>query len=198
MTDEVCSSRNKKFPKKTPFPYLTLGRTGIYRYIIYRPDGKVICRSLRTRDLDVALQRRDKRIAPILEERFGKLSGVVQIDIGPNPFPDTIPAACIRMKTGQLGFYKYHLPHSPGVYFIWNDGRVVYVGATDDLYGRLARNTHNKITEGDEVSFILLEKESLVWAECYYISRLKPSRQFMLTKSYKPGNINNHMKGGGK
>jgi hypothetical protein len=81
-------------------------------------------------------------------------------------------------------------PATAGIYFDWFCGRVVYVGTSYDLSQRV-RPEHEKIRHGDYLSWLTvnelgidaclqprqLELE-LLFAECFYIWRHKPKRNF--------------------
>lgn len=83
-----------------------------------------------------------------------------------------VPTKTIPVTSNGKG-----LPRCPGVYFIWRDGSVVYVGESGKLSLRVRHSyKHNKIFPGDEVSFIATE--DCQFAECYYIGLLRPFRNF--------------------
>lgn len=67
------------------------------------------------------------------------------------------------------------LPTESGIYFVWNSGEVVYVGQTISLKHR-ARLCHEHIEEGDQISFLRIEREELNFSENYYIGIARPSR----------------------
>lgn len=67
------------------------------------------------------------------------------------------------------------LPDSPGVYFIWEAGEVVYVGKSTNL-GQRVRNSHGKILRGDAVSWLCYEAAVITPVEHFYIGILNPKR----------------------
>jgi hypothetical protein len=71
------------------------------------------------------------------------------------------------------------VPSCSGIYFVWNDGRVVYVGKSSRLAGRCTL-AHHAIAEGDWLSWVEFPLTMLNFAECFYIGALKPIRNFGL------------------
>jgi hypothetical protein len=72
------------------------------------------------------------------------------------------------------------LPDEPGIYFIWKDGKIAYIGQSISLKNRLVCTLHHILREGyNEVSFLpMREKWRLRFAECYYIGICMPPRNF--------------------
>ncbi len=66
-----------------------------------------------------------------------------------------------------------------GIYFVWKDGRIVYVGKSRRLAGRCTL-AHHAIAEGDWLSWIEFPLTMLNFAEYFYIGALKPIRNFGL------------------
>ena len=81
----------------------------------------------------------------------------------PGPMADALPE---RNST---------LPSTPGIYFVWNAGVVVYVGQSVCLLKR-ARLGHSNIHRGDRLSWVEIDAASLYWAECFYIGLMRPCR----------------------
>lgn len=69
------------------------------------------------------------------------------------------------------------LPQAPGIYFAWRQGAVQYVGQSINLSGR-CKEGHHKLQKGDSLSYLLLPKHELNFAESFYIGILKPLRNF--------------------
>lgn len=88
----------------------------------------------------------------------------------PNEYPDP-PPGVIRPTPEGIG-----LPATSGIYFVWENGIVAYVGQSIKMNNRLRLNDHQAIYKSDFLSFIPFEKDELVWAECYYIGMLRPKR----------------------
>ena len=70
------------------------------------------------------------------------------------------------------------LPDAPGVYFVWRGDTVVYVGQSTSLRTRVSLKSHQRITEGDMISFMECETEMLDFTEALYIGCLMPRRNF--------------------
>jgi hypothetical protein len=77
----------------------------------------------------------------------------------------------------QYDGYGTGLPQTSGVYFAWQNGTVQYVGQSINLSSRCVRS-HQKLQEGDLLSYVLVAKEQLNFAEAFYIGILKPRRNF--------------------
>jgi hypothetical protein len=69
------------------------------------------------------------------------------------------------------------LPTESGIYFAWQNGVVQYVGQSINLNSR-CRHSHHKLQQGDLLSYVLVCKEQLNFAESFYIGILKPTRNF--------------------
>lgn len=69
------------------------------------------------------------------------------------------------------------MPEISGVYFVWCDGEVQYVGQSINLQKRVTLS-HEKIFEGDRISWLPFETWQLNFAESYYIGIAMPSRNF--------------------
>jgi hypothetical protein len=68
------------------------------------------------------------------------------------------------------------LPVTSGIYFIWENNVIEYVGQSTNLNARLRLYSHNRIQETDMISFVEIPKHMLTWAECFYIGILHPTR----------------------
>lgn len=80
--------------------------------------------------------------------------------------------------------YGDGLPESSGIYFVWEEGLVVYVGQSINLKRR-ANLTHLKIGKTDVLSFVLCRRENLDFTECHYIGKCRPLRNFSRQKTLK-------------
>lgn len=70
------------------------------------------------------------------------------------------------------------IPKRPGIYFVWSDKIVVYVGMSECLKNRVCLS-HEKIREGDSVSWIEWpDVAGILFAESYYIGICRPCRNF--------------------
>ncbi|MFA7254137.1 MAG: hypothetical protein WC107_06320 [Patescibacteria group bacterium] len=92
-------------------------------------------------------------------------------------YPD-VPWPVKGLVLRRPGNPSSRIPEAPGVYFIWRNGRVDYVGSSLRLRYRVQCGTHHKIEEGDRVSFLEFDPGVLMYAEAYYIGLLRPLRNF--------------------
>ena len=98
----------------------------------------------------------------------------------PLDYPD-IPAQITEATTRPL---NTAMPEESGIYFVWSEGRVVYVGQSVNLRNRTVVS-HDCIEKGDYLSFVLIDRDELNFAECFYISLARPERNFGWVKSRK-------------
>lgn len=72
------------------------------------------------------------------------------------------------------------LPASPGIYFVWSKGRIVYVGQSANLKQRVCIY-HEYIRKSDLISWLEFAgtARSRKFAECYYIGIYRPRRNRM-------------------
>jgi hypothetical protein len=79
------------------------------------------------------------------------------------------------------------LPSAPGIYFLWVDDVVEYVGQSIRLCDRLRLGMHHVLNERHRISVVFVDRKELTWAECYYIGALRPHRNFGASAShYEP------------
>lgn len=75
----------------------------------------------------------------------------------------------------QVAGDRANVTNNPGVYFLWRDGIVMYVGmSATSIRGRLTN--HDRISKGDWVSWIVMvqSKIEIQYAESYYIGVYRP------------------------
>lgn len=71
---------------------------------------------------------------------------------------------------------REHYRSTPGVYFAWNGGRIVYVGATErGMHSRLQKG-HHAVTKQDMFSFVEVPINEVYFAETCYVARYAPER----------------------
>lgn len=66
------------------------------------------------------------------------------------------------------------LPELSGIYFLWKNGVVEYVGQSTNIRKRVTLGSHHRLTSEHTISFVLFPKEDLLWAECWYIGVCRP------------------------
>jgi hypothetical protein len=78
--------------------------------------------------------------------------------------------------------FDIYIPSIAAIYFLHNEGRIEYVGKSNDLAHRLGGTKwihHHAIENGDEISWIRFEDEEVLeFVECYYIWMCRPGRNF--------------------
>lgn len=87
-------------------------------------------------------------------------------------YPAVPPPSIVPHREGL------NLPTEPGIYFLWLGDTIDYVGQSVRLSHRLRLGLHHVLKEDYLISYVLLEKRLLTWAECYYIGLLRPIRNF--------------------
>lgn len=93
-----------------------------------------------------------------------------------------LQAACIRMATTYPAVpppmpdaeSRNAIPAAPGIYFLWLGEVVDYVGQSLVLRRRLKSGNHHRMAAAHGISFVLIDRSELTWAECWYIGLLKP------------------------
>jgi hypothetical protein len=108
----------------------------------------------------------------------GGLDKVAHIDTA--SYPD-VPTKICPVPVDEKSSW---LPSVPGVYFVWDEEAVQYVGQSVRLSGRVTVG-HESINPGDMVSFMTCEYELLDFAECHYIGACKPKRNFNSSAKWK-------------
>jgi excinuclease UvrABC nuclease subunit len=68
------------------------------------------------------------------------------------------------------------LPQSSGIYFIWENEEIIYVGKSINLSNRVRFGSHHVLEENNLVSYVLIPKDQLTWAECHYIAMARPKK----------------------
>lgn len=74
--------------------------------------------------------------------------------------------------------YGQGLPEESGIYFFWRAGVVDYVGQSINLRNRVRLKGHHVLQEDHGISFVLIDRRDLDWAECWYIGALRPQCNF--------------------
>mgnify|MGYP003651074284 CR=1 FL=1 len=74
-------------------------------------------------------------------------------------------------------------PYCSGIYFLWEDGDVVYVGSSQDIRTRLAG--HPKERRSMRVSWLPCRMDNLRNSECFYIWSLSPRLNGETTQDLK-------------
>lgn len=124
------------------------------------------------------LRREDKALACELRRKGIAVDAVAVAVCDAKPacgvnsfrYPDA-PSASLTW--GQM---RKHYHSTPGVYFAWSGGRIVYVGATErGMHSRLSSG-HHAVTSKDTFSFVELPANEVYFAETCYVARYAPER----------------------
>jgi hypothetical protein len=89
--------------------------------------------------------------------------GVEDLRYPPMPAPSLVPS-----EPGD------GLPASTGVYALWQEPIVDYVGKSVCLQARVRLGTHHRLRAEHRISYVELPEPLLRWAEPYYIGTLRP------------------------
>lgn len=130
-----------------------------------------------------------KSIQKEVEEHREKLKGLLMTQrivmdrnveaVNPDHYPP-VPGPFVDAHPDGLG-----IPPISAIYFLWIGEIVVaYVGQSKNIANRLRLGSHHALRENDKISYIPFPKEQLVWAECYYMSVLRPLRNVTRPQSY--------------
>lgn len=132
--------------------------------------------------------RQTRKNYEVLKQRFDRhgsdLSKIVATYAGS---PDDTPAQYASVPMPELFPHPegLGLPYSAGIYFLWKDGAVEYVGKSIRLAHRVRLGTHHVLRAGHQISFLLCDPSSLDWAECYYIGVCRPKKNFGLSAAHR-------------
>jgi hypothetical protein len=155
---------------QVPFAYLCGLRDAIA--VIEQNEHKELSdrnRALAKADRELTGMLRRKRIAVDLVV-LEPLADAPACEISASRYPDAPPAA---LTWTQI---RKHYHSTPGVYFAWSEGRIVYVGATErGMHWRLASG-HHAVTSKDMFSFIEMPFNEVYFAESCYVARYAPER----------------------
>lgn len=88
-------------------------------------------------------------------------------------YPATPPASIPATEFGD------GLPEASGIYFLWDQGRVHYVGQAIRLNQRVRlKGSHHILKPYMTISYLPFDTRDLNWAECWYIGTLRPLGNF--------------------
>lgn len=108
-----------------------------------------------------------------VEARINQLGIIERVNSGePGHCYPEVPRQMIEPHPEGKG-----LPEAAGVYFLWKDGAVDYVGQSTRLCNRL-RPTHDVLRSDHRISYVLVDPKHLLYAEAYYIGLLRPRQNF--------------------
>lgn len=89
-----------------------------------------------------------------------------------NNYEDVPAPFCpVPWRTGD------EIPLESGIYFLWRDSKIAYVGQSVKLGNRVTMS-HDRTRDGDWVSWVFVPIEELDFAECFYIGTTMPPRNF--------------------
>lgn len=108
-----------------------------------------------------------------LQENYERHSMLWAESIEPKQEYPAIPLPQITPDKQGAG-----LPHAPGIYFLWDGDKIVYVGQARRLCERLRLGSHHVLAKNHRISFVFVKPHELNWTECYYIGVAKPRLNF--------------------
>ena len=153
-------------------------KPGILKAIDDLADAKKRTR----KELSAELKNGKKKLREInkrIEELSMQYTAIQKCsNINNQGYPD-VPPPMVEINTEGEG-----LPSTSGIYFIWDNGIIVYVGQSIKLSQRLRLYGHHAIKSGEWISYVEIEKYDLHFAESYYIGTVRPIRNFGLTGSH--------------
>jgi|SaaInlV_130m_DNA_3_1039695.scaffolds.fasta_scaffold20597_2 hypothetical protein len=89
-----------------------------------------------------------------------------------NNYEDVPTPFCpVPWRTGD------EIPLESGIYFLWRDSKIAYVGQSIKL-GQRVTMSHDRTRDGDWVSWVFVPIEELDFAECFYIGTTMPPDNF--------------------
>ena len=104
----------------------------------------------------------------IVKNKFKALEGLIDLYDVKYPLP---PEPIIPATESGEG-----LPEISGVYFVWKDGIIVYIGQSVNISNRCNSRGHGKIFKGDQLSYLPFNKVELNHVEAFYIGVCRPVR----------------------
>jgi excinuclease UvrABC nuclease subunit len=95
-----------------------------------------------------------------------------------NDYPEIPIAKEVASATGE------NLPYASGIYFLWSGQRIEYVGQAKYLCNRVILGRHHVLKESHMISYVLISRTYLTWAENYYIGIIRPQLNYGLNASH--------------
>lgn len=135
--------------------------------------GKMLAPPSGRLELAAQMRRTRARLA-LLREACAKGSAEWSATFTPpaaGTYPDIPRGSIVPSRDGS------GLPNAPGVYFLWAGDTVEYVGQSVRLAGRVKLG-HDRVRPDHRISFVVLDRCELTWAECWYIGSLRPKLNF--------------------
>jgi predicted DNA-binding transcriptional regulator AlpA len=174
-------NKNSGFPK--PLNIAGFNRWKPNEIIEWKHNKTVIAIAPDNKKLGIInkeLSKKEKELK-ILNKKISELQISLSRYSALAPYPD-IPLPSITPKNSQYPDLK----NKSGIYFIWLDGIIMYVGQSTNLDQRLRFKSHSQIKSKEErISVLLFDSEILKWAEFYYIGLARPMRNYGSHKNKK-------------
>lgn len=93
----------------------------------------------------------------------------------------------------QPSLFADNIPSVPGIYFLWENGIVDYVGQSVCLKNRLRLGSHHVLHAEHQISFVQAHEVDLDWTECFYIGICKPDKNFGMRRDrHRPHKMIQH------
>ncbi len=107
-----------------------------------------------------------------LRDRYTQLHQHISVPLDAHAWP-AIPGPIISASHPSAV-----LPDVSGVYFLWVDSTIEYVGRAVRLSDRLRLGSHHILRKEHAISWVAIDPGSLAWAESYYIGVVRPPLNF--------------------
>lgn len=150
-------------------------RKAIRRSIDREWETKETCKVQIARDVKNAVVRTARR----LRNKYRSLESFANsfFKSGKTYPPVPVESTPIHQLYSSAGIKSEILPYASGVYFVWIENEVVYVGQSICLRNRISYS-HECVTSDCELSWLELDKDQLNFAEAFYIGLLRPKFNF--------------------
>ena len=132
---------------------------------------KAIAKQLRSNRVKLRKLRSEVRMLESRGDALHKTIEALAAKVPGKEFRCAPPPMLTPTKGGE------GIPRKPGIYFVWLEGLIVYVGKSTNLKGRITLS-HQNIYPRDMISFIECEASMLDYMESMYIGAYMPNRNF--------------------
>ncbi len=160
--------------------YLNLGPSVYHRLgVRWNPERKAYIDNLLgklkepiRKEVSIGLRKVRKRLKYLNQQIAAAEEQLATLRALPESFfvPETPKIIASARGTG--------LPDGSGIYFIWRNGAVVYVGKSACIQKRANLENHHILNPGDEISWKSCEVSELNFLECLYIGTIRPYLNF--------------------
>jgi hypothetical protein len=140
--------------------------------LLKQQEDRIVSGGVVKKEVRSATRKAGQKTAKLIARLRAEMAAA-QFAAQPTPWP-AVPAPTASPVANKS---DSELPASSGVYFVWREGVVVYVGQSICLANRTVLS-HERIEKDDIIGWVEVERESLNFAESYYIALCKPRLNF--------------------